>query len=101
MDKNKAKSLLSDVRNYLDITWEDEAGDEKLIGIIQRGSAYLQRYASRQLPFDEGTHERSLLLDYCRYARSGALDEFAKNYQTDLLTFRNDEAVRDVNDGKE
>ena len=88
------KKLLPDVRNYLDITWKDATGDKKLNGIIKRGAAYLQRLTSRPLSFDEGTYERSLLFDYCRYARAGALDEFVKNFQTDILTFRQDEAVR-------
>ena len=32
----KAEELLQDVRNYLDITYEDAEGDKKLIGIIAR-----------------------------------------------------------------
>jgi len=94
--KNLAKELLSDVRNYLDITWTDPEGDKKLIGIISRGMEYLQRFTSRPLTFLGETSERALLFDYCRYVRAGALDEFAKNYATELLTFRNDEAVREM-----
>ena len=40
-------TLLSDVRNYLDITFEDEETDRKLSGIIERGVDYLDKMAGR------------------------------------------------------
>lgn len=95
MTKIQAASLLRDVKNYLDITWDDPDGDKKLDGIIRRGAAYIQRLTVRRLTFGEGTYERSLLFDYCRYARSGVTSEFSKNYLTDLNTFRQDEAVKE------
>ena len=33
--------LLEDVKNYLDITWDDEATDKKIGGLIASGMAYL------------------------------------------------------------
>jgi hypothetical protein len=93
MDDNAIKVILSDVKNYLDITWADARSDRKLRGIIRTGATFLQRMTSRKLRFEEGTFERSLLFDYCRYVRAGALDEFSKNYQTELMTFRQDEEV--------
>ena len=90
------KEILSDVRNYLDITWKDAAGDKKLTGIIKNGAAFVQRLTQRPLLFEEGTAERSLLFDYCRYARSGAVNEFSKNYLTEINTFSQDEAVKEA-----
>ena len=91
----RAKELLPDVRNYLNITWMDEAGDEKLTGIIARGIAFVERLSSRELGFEEGTAERELLLEYCCYARSGALGEFADNYRELIINFQHDEAVKE------
>ena len=34
-------ALLDEVKNYLDITWSDDAGDLKISGIISRGQKYL------------------------------------------------------------
>ena len=96
MDTNTMKDLLSDVKNYLDITWTDARSDRKLRGIIRAGANYLQRMTSRKLLFEDGTFERSLLFDYCRYVRAGALDDFSKNYLTELMTFRQDEAVAEM-----
>lgn len=79
-------TLLDDVKNYLDITWTDEAEDKKLAGIIKRGIAYLDDKAGAELGYlTEGT-PKALLLDYVRYVRAAALDEFEVNYQHELLT---------------
>ena len=68
--------LLKAVRNYLDITWDDPALDEKLNGIIQRGKTYLNRIAGEALDYVEGTKGLELLLEYVRYARANALQDF-------------------------
>ena len=77
--------LLEAVRSYLDITWDDPAGDEKLTGIIARGMKYLNWTAGGELDYSEEDKPRELLMDYCRYVRSNALDEFQINYLHELL----------------
>lgn len=80
--------LLNTVRNYLDITWADEAGDEKIIGIISRGMRYLNATAGTELDYSIEDKPRELLLDYCRYVRSNALNEFQTNYLHELLSLQ-------------
>lgn len=80
--------LLEAVRNYLDITWEDIAGDEKLSGIIARGIKYIDGIAGKAMDYTIEDKPRELLLDYCRYARSNALNEFQKKYLHELLTLQ-------------
>ena len=82
------EGLLNAVRNYLDITWTDDAGDEKLSGIIARGMKYIDRTGGAQFDYTVEDKPRELLFDYCRYARSGALDEFQKNYLSELLSLQ-------------
>lgn len=82
------EGLLNDVKNYLDITWNDPAGDSKLTGIIARGMAYIDGIAGKQMDYTIEAKPRELLFDYCRYARSNALDEFQKNYLHELLTLQ-------------
>lgn len=78
------EELLKAARNYLDVTWEDPAGDEKLLGILSRGITYLNRIAGEDLDVSEGTRGRELLLDYVRYVRAGALQDFARDFALEL-----------------
>jgi hypothetical protein len=80
--------LLEAVRIYLDITWDDPAGDEKLTGIIARGMRYLDGVAGEALDYSIEDKPRELLMDYCRYVRSNALDEFQTNYLHELLSLQ-------------
>ncbi len=88
------EGLLDAVKNYLDITWNDADGDEKLIGIIARGMKYLDNAAGAELDYTVEDKPRELLMDYCRYVRSNALDEFQTNYLPELLTLQIMEEVR-------
>lgn len=85
--------LLKAVKNYLDITWEDNASDEKLIGIIDRGKKYLNNVAGYELDYSVEDKPRELLFDYCRYVRSNALNEFQTNYLHELLSLQMSQEV--------
>jgi hypothetical protein len=77
--------LLNDVKDYLCITWADEKEDKKITGFINRGMARLRTIAGAPLDFTKEDLPRSLLLDYCRYANSQALEVFEKNFESELL----------------
>lgn len=85
--------LLAAVKNYLDITWDDPDGDTKLSGIIARGMRYLDKAAGAELDYTIEDKPRELLMDYCRYVRSNALDEFQRNYLHELLSLQIETAV--------
>ncbi len=51
--------LLDAVRNYLDVTWTDDAGDEKVSGIIARGMKYLNSVAGSALDYTSRTNPAS------------------------------------------
>ena len=80
--------LLDAVKNYLDITWEDEVGDEKLAGIISRGMRYIDAVAGETCDYTIEDKPRELLFDYVRYVRSGALDQFMTNYLSELTSLQ-------------
>jgi len=80
-----ADALLDDVKDYLNITWQDEKTDKKITGYISRGKARLQQIAGAPLSFTEEGQPRALLLDYCRYANAQALEVFEKNFEAELL----------------
>lgn len=78
--------LLEDVKNYLNKDWElDDTAKRSLTGMIKRGMSYLNNVAGTTLNYENEDIEKSLLLDYCRYADSKALEMFATNFQPDLL----------------
>lgn len=79
------ETLLADAKNYLDITWADPDGDVKLSGILLRGVAYLDHAAGVELDYGDGTAARALLFDYARYVRAGALQDFGRDFASELL----------------
>lgn len=81
-----ADELLVDVKRYLHINWQDADTDTNLTGMIKRGMARLQDIAGAPLDFAVEDQPRALLLDYCRYANSHALEVFERNFQSELLT---------------
>lgn len=88
------EGLLSDVKNYLDITWDDEATDRKLRGLIASGMAYLDDKLGGAGDYESDGLPRTLLMDYVRYVRDSALDVFEANYQALLLSAQNGRRVQ-------
>ncbi|MGI6634185.1 MAG: hypothetical protein ACOX7B_03315 [Christensenellales bacterium] len=87
----EALTLLDKVRNFLDITWEDSELDNKLVGIIGRGIAYIDRIAGRDQTYQDNTPAMGLLLNYCLYEQSNQLSEFQRNYLHELNALQLDE----------
>ena len=89
---NVSAALLAEVKDYLDITWDDTDADAKLTGQIRRGIAYICAKTGLQASdFDGETADergKELLFNYVLYDRSGAADEFKKNYKSDLIGLR-------------
>lgn len=82
------QELLCDVKNYLDITFEDEDTDKKTEAAIKAGMTKLNKVAGKELKYEEDSTERQLLRDYCRYVRANAAEEFDRNFQSDLIMLR-------------
>ncbi|WP_143316870.1 hypothetical protein [Clostridium sp. HBUAS56017] len=99
MLEEELKALLQDVKDYLHITWQDEKTDKNLNGIIKRGMARLSNVAGvSNLDFMVEDLPKSLLLDYCRYANSHALEMFEINFASELLSLHLDNQARVVQD---
>lgn len=84
------EQLLPEVENYLNITWQDDATDRKIRGIILRGISRLVKICGETVDFCVAGDAQELLLEYCRYARDDALDVFENNYKSMLLTMQNE-----------
>lgn len=88
-------ALLDDVKNYLNITWEDEATDKKISGLISSGRFYLNDKAGAEMDYEKDGYPRILLMEYVRYARDEALDVFEGNYLSMLLSMQHKRRVED------
>lgn len=86
--------LLDDVKNHLDITWEDGALDRKIAELIVSGQIYIDGKLGERGNYLEAGWPRTLLFEYVRYARDGAADIFENNYMHLLLAMRNERAVQ-------
>lgn len=83
---NVTADLIASAKNYLDLTWADEAEAEKLTGILARGEVFLNHVAGTQLDYEtEGTVARGLLFDYARYVLSNSLQDFTTDFAGELL----------------
>ena len=87
------EGLLADVKNWLDITWEDDATDAKVSGLIASGMVYLDGKLGEAGDYTRDGLPRTLLLEYCRYGRDSALDVFENNYQSMILDMQNGRKV--------
>ena len=89
------QGLLADVKNYLDITWEDQATDAKISGLIASGMVYINQKYGAEADYTVDGMPRTLLMEYVRYARDSALDVFESNYQALILTAQQESMVSD------
>ena len=88
-------ALLADVNNYLDYTWADEARDKKTLGFIRSGMGYLNGKLGAAADYEADGDPRTLLFEFVRYARDGAMDIFETNYKSLILAMQNKKAVSD------
>ncbi|MBQ6318202.1 MAG: hypothetical protein IJI23_00230 [Lachnospiraceae bacterium] len=87
-----SEALFQEVKNFLDITWIDEEADKKLTGQIRRGIAYITSKTGVDASAFEGEgvdyRAQELLFNYVLYDRAGSVDQFKKNYQSDIVGLR-------------
>lgn len=76
------------LKNYLDVTYDDEDNDKKLIGILNRATAEIRELCAVPEGAELSDSEEQLLLDCCRYIRANALEDFPVNFGTSILGLR-------------
>lgn len=92
MAETDITALLNDVKNYLDITWDDTTGDQKLEGMVKRGMAAISGKIG-ECDFSGETQERALLFDYVMYCRAADLPQFWLNYKDEIISLQIDRKV--------
>lgn len=91
--KQVSDALLADVNNFLDYTWEDAARDMKTLGFIRSGMVYIDDKLGARADYESDGMPRTLLFEFVRYARDGAMDLFENNYRSMILAMQNKKAV--------
>lgn len=94
MSREIPKELLEDIRADNNITWSDDATDRNLRNQICSGMAYLDDKLGEQGDYLSDGLPRTLLFEYVRYARSGALDVFETNYLSMILAMQTGRQVQ-------
>ena len=61
-------ALYADVKNYLDITWEDEMTNRKVRNFITQGMFFVNDKLGVSGDFLNEGYPRTLLFEYVRYA---------------------------------
>ena len=92
---------LKDIKNYLNITWEDEDTDGKVRGAAARAQSSVRELISAvnmqfvDLSAEEstesessGTEAEQLFLDACRYIYNDAYEDFRKNFAETIRSQR-------------
>lgn len=88
-------SLLSDVKDYLGITWNSETTDKRIRGFIASSMVYLNGKLGAEADYTVDGPPRELLMERVRYARDSALDVFENNYLSLILAMQNNKKVSD------
>ena len=101
MSAETLAALLTAVKTYLQITWTDDDTNNRLTLMIQAGVAYLDSKLGTAGEYTEPGHPRTLLLEYVRYARDGALDVFENNYLSMILAMQHERMVEIYADNQE
>lgn len=81
--------LLDIVKNYMNLSWLDDATNNKLTIIIQNGIADLDGKSGEKNNYVVSGRAQSLLLIRTMYEWSNALDDFYTNYKKEIVAFIN------------
>ena len=84
MAETEKEKLLEDILNELDITFSDEAFEKKIAGIMKRGKDYLNDKFGSKIDYEKDGQAMELLVSYCRYGRSNAIEQFQHDFAPEL-----------------
>lgn len=93
-----SEELILKIKDALDITFEDEDFDRKIVGIIEDAIPVLRSLfgveESEEINWTEPGMERMLLKNYCLYELNNVSDKFTTNYRSEILSVRQKNEVK-------
>lgn len=84
MDKN----LLQEVKDHINITWDEEETNRKLERIINDAMSTLNWKLGAKIDYSTEGQEHNLFLNYCMYAYNNCTNEFDDNYFNEIMQLR-------------
>lgn len=75
---------LEDVKNELDITFDDPRNDRKITAIMRRAESKIRKYVGVDEETELNLEEEALIVNYCRYDYNNALEMFETNFQREI-----------------
>lgn len=92
MSNEMEEELLEKIKNAIDITFDDEEYDQKVIGFIEDGIPFLRlRFGCKEddeIDWCAPGDERMLLKNYCLYAINNMTSDFADAYRSEIINVR-------------
>lgn len=85
------ETLLKQVKRKLNITWNDEDTDNRVLDIIAQAKTVMPHklgITDKAFDFSKNTIENVLFLAYCLYLYNHCENEFDNNYLSDILQAR-------------
>lgn len=85
MEDAKREELLSDLKDRLRITWDNEKTNRELKRIINNAEAYMNHLLGAELDYTVPGIMNILYMEYCCYVWNNCPNEFEEAYQKDIL----------------
>ena len=89
MEPRLDAELLEALKLDQGVTWSDAATDNSFRNHAAGGMVRIDELLGETCDFAAAGDARTLLFEYVRYARAGALDVFEGNYQHTILSAQN------------
>lgn len=86
--------MLDEIKNYLNITWEDADIDKKLTSMIEESKKVINSLMGVEIDFDVDLEQKELLKNRIRYAYNNALECFEDNFKSEILRLQFQEGVK-------
>lgn len=80
--------LLQDLKDKLNITWDEEETNRKLKKIIRDATITMNYKLGAKIDYSEDGPEHNLFLNYCMYAWNNCTNEFDNNYLNEIYQIR-------------
>lgn len=91
MNEDILKNILKELKSRLDITWDSDITDTKLLNVIKNSIPKLNRLIGATITdyLKEGLEEElELLLNYCMYSWENKTEFFKTNYLDDIMSLQ-------------
>lgn len=77
--------MIEKLKQYLNISWEDNKLDKKLINLLEQSKNALTSLMGVSINFEEDKELEELLFNRVRYSYNNSLEYFEENFKSEIL----------------